>query len=245
MIEKICGNAPDKHILVNLSKFRLGVITSNPIRTWQFDDGVRDFKRGGNFKEGIYMGRLTSVTRHLFYDHMTHPPYTLDGVLKRQKAVCEDEDFIKLLTYEWDNNIFYGKNMPESLENMAMVYKYLIQNVIEPLINDNDYFTHLKNVFLSTFDVLKNLPAVDNLDANTIKMYEKQELKGLNDFRHNLKEIRLKLEEHKPKQGKVLTEKSDFTCEINYSSSAHTAEAIEMILNGSNHYEALKMLECK
>ena len=93
-------------LMLEIAKFRLAVVQANPIRSWEMGDKVQKFERGSNSSYGHYMAALGALVRHIFYDKRTIISYTLEGVLRRKETLIEAPEFIDVLQYEWNNNLF-------------------------------------------------------------------------------------------------------------------------------------------
>ncbi|GEM_PF-4884279 len=222
---------PHEEALKKLCKFRFSVIQANPVRKWEIDGKVVEFKRGANHSKGLYMSNLGAYVRHIFYDKKTQILYELDSALSRKHALIEDPDFIKILQYEWKNNLFYSPCVPNSLEYLARIYKFLIQNVIEPDQELDHLRGILRNVILSTFGVLTvNQFGRINEPSDTEYLIKKRDSE-YRKFGIALHEQAEQLQSYGPEKAKIVNDLSDYTLENEYKEPAKRLAAVKKILD--------------
>jgi hypothetical protein len=221
---------PQTEQLKKLARFRLSIIQANPIRKWEIDGKIIEFKRGSNNSKGLYMSNLGAYVRHIFYDKKTQILYELDSTLNRKHALIEDPDFLKILAFEWKNNLFYSPLMPSSLEYLARIYKYLIQNVIEPDLELDHLRGILRNFILSSFGILtvnQFAKANDLGDPEHIIKKRDDEYRKFGLALHKQAE---KLQKYMPMKAKIISDLSDYSLEEEYKNSALRNAALRKVL---------------
>jgi hypothetical protein len=177
------------------------------------------------------MSNLGAMVRNVFYDKRTQVLYSLEGQLNRRYSLIEDPDYLHILRYEIDHNLWYATYIPHSLEYLAKIYKYLIQNIIEPEIDVDMFKNILNNVIGSTFGML----TVDEVEKMMSKSDQK---KMLNDkmegeyrkFGHTLQHLAEEYRKYKPQFGSIAQDMSDYTLENDYNDPVKRNEAIKKIL---------------
>jgi hypothetical protein len=221
---------PEK--MMRLVRWRFGCVMMNPIRTWSVDGKVYHFKRGSNQPKGLHMSNLGAFVRHVFYDKKTQIIYSLDGPLSRKLPLVEEPDFMNVLMFEWQKNVFYAQDLPHSLEYMAKIYKCLIQNIIEPDLDVDTLKEYIRGVILSTFNRLTvgtSHQAVD-LEADRRKLLAKRD-EEYRSFGHELMVLAEEYKNVKPRRAVVVTDHSDYGVEEEFNDPERRAKAIRAILS--------------
>ena len=222
---------PSVEALKKLNRFRLAVVQANPIRKWEVEGKTVEFKRGSNHTKGLYMSNLGAFIRHIFFDKKTQVLYELDGILNRRVALIDDPEFLSILTFEWKNNMFYSPYIPNSLENLARVYKYLIQNVIEPDLDLDHLKTMIRNVIQATFGLITvNSYTKINEDANPEFILQKRESE-YRKFGQSICEQADLYKKYKPAKAVIINDLSDYSLETEYQDPARRLIAIKKVLD--------------
>ncbi len=222
---------PSMEALKKLCRFRLAIVQANPIRKWEVEGKTVEFKRGSNHTKGLYMSNLGAFIRHIFFDKKTQVLYELDGLLNRREALIEDPEFLSILAFEWKNNMFYSPFIPNSLENLARVYKHLIQNVIEPDLDLDHLKTMIRNVIQASFGIITvNTYTKINEDANPEFILEKRESE-YRKFSQSLCELADQYKKYKPDKAIIVSDMSDYSLENEYQDPAKRLIAIKKVLN--------------
>ena len=214
-----------------LVRWRFGCVMMNPIRTWSVDGKVYHFKRGSNQPKGLHMSTLGAFVRHVFYDKKTQTIYALEGPLSRKVPLIEEPVFLNVLMFEWEKDILYVPGVPHSLEYMAKIYKYLIQNVIEPDLDIDRLKEYIRAVILSTFNritVGTSHQAID-LEEDRRKMIAKRD-EEYRMFGHELMTLAEEYKNLRPHRAVVVTDHSDYGVEDEFNDPAKRAKAIQEIL---------------
>jgi len=218
--------------LQTLAQYRFSLIQTNPIRKWQVGDVSYEFKRGKNQSKGIYMSSLGSLVRHIFYDKKTHIAYSLEGNLSRRYAIIEDPLFLNILDFEWKNNIFYAPYIPYSLEYTAQIYKYLIQNVIDPLIEVDFLKNLIKDFIEHTFNKISVVEDEEKIISSPNMEYLIETRKDeFMKFRENLLNFVEEFKNYKSPKCFIIEDFSDYSLEEEYANSHKRMEQIKKILN--------------
>jgi hypothetical protein len=222
---------PSVEALKKLSRFRLAIVQANPIRKWEIDGKAVEFNRGSNHTKGLYMSNLGAFIRHIFFDKKTQVLYELDGILNRREALIEDPEFLGILAFEWRRNMFYSPYIPNSLENLARVYKHLIQNVIEPDLDLDHLKTMVRNAIQVTFGAMTvSSFAKGYEDANPEYVLKKRE-EEYRAFGQTLCDLADQYKKYKPDKALIVKDMSDYSLEKEYQDPARRLAAIKKILD--------------
>src|SRR5208337_574171 len=112
--------------------------------------------------------------------------------------------------FEYRENILFAPYIPHSLEYLAKIYKYLIQNVIEPELDADTFKNIIGNVIASTFSQLTTSGMEkEPLSVEGRKALLEQRAHEYRKFGQKLQDFSEDLRKYKPFKGTVISDSSD------------------------------------